>query len=415
MKFRINLLACLLSIGLLLAAVSPVLAQSVAKVTAAGDDAMVMRGDHILDLKAGQGIMAGDKVQTKKGDVQITFNDGAVLKISPFSITEIQERIEESGFIFKKKSEVRRLTSYTGKSWFKSGKSDKKNYLQTPTMVAALRGTDADWGTNNNNLNNYLNMYSGEAAVVGQVLRGFFDNPGINDAEKNAVYQALTTAYNETKAAETTGATAVQKAEAEIKTAEVLQAVGAAMKNNPDDDVKNRDGKMVEALGDAKVAAATAEKAVATIQEAIASAQQTLAATTDPAQQAAIQAQITDAEETLVTTQNAATTATNAADDASAAAIDNNLGQVISNANDAQKAEATATTAMETTITQITQVVSTTAATTVATTVAITVAPTTATPAETTAETTAQTTVPPTTVPPTTTTTTTAWTTTVSP
>ena len=133
---------------------------SLAKVTTFTGEAVVLSGaDTAVISRIGQELNEGDRVQTKQGTVQVTFNDGAILKISPFTSALIQEREEDSGIlIFKTKKAVRRVTCFVGKMWFKSGASKRANYLQTPTAVMGLRGSDADFGFDN--LNSYLNMYS---------------------------------------------------------------------------------------------------------------------------------------------------------------------------------------------------------------------------------------------------------------
>jgi hypothetical protein len=132
----------------------------------------------------------GDMVQVKNGEAQVTFNDGALLKISPFSQTMIQERQEQSGvWIFKTLQHARRVTCLVGKLWFKSGTPGTQNFLQTPTAVAGIRGSDGDFGYDNQR--SFLNMYSGEAAVVGAMVRGLFQEPGITAAQRNAIFQRV--------------------------------------------------------------------------------------------------------------------------------------------------------------------------------------------------------------------------------
>ncbi|MCG6538396.1 MAG: FecR family protein, partial [Syntrophales bacterium LBB04] len=92
----------------------------------------------------------GDLIQTRDGEVQISFTDGAVLKLNPYSQTVLQERTEQRGaWIFKTKENARRVTCFAGKLWFKSGTaSSTKNFLQSPPAVAGLWGADGDFGYN---------------------------------------------------------------------------------------------------------------------------------------------------------------------------------------------------------------------------------------------------------------------------
>ena len=132
-----------LVLALLLAAAPVWAARPIAKVTSFEGEASVVSGIDILDVShVGQFVSAGDKIQTKDGRVEITFNDGATLRVSPFSAMLVQERQEDSGFLFwKKKISVRRITNYVGKLWFNSGASKRKNFIQTTTAVCGLRGT----------------------------------------------------------------------------------------------------------------------------------------------------------------------------------------------------------------------------------------------------------------------------------
>ena len=73
-------------------------ARPVAKVTSYTGEVLVISGIEILPVShVGQFVSAGDKLQTKQGSVQITFTDGASMKVSPFTTTMIQERQEGFG------------------------------------------------------------------------------------------------------------------------------------------------------------------------------------------------------------------------------------------------------------------------------------------------------------------------------
>ncbi len=179
---------------------------AIAKVSSFKGDVIVQSGDRIVQLKkTGYALNDGDFILTKQGEAQVVFNDGAVMKLNPFSKTMIQERVEKKGWIFKTTQNARRVTCFVGKLWFKSGASKTQNYLQTPTAVAGLRGSDGEIGFDN--VKSYLNMISGEAKVVGDMVRGFFANPGISVAQKNAVYQSLVKAVSQTQQAQASGKT----------------------------------------------------------------------------------------------------------------------------------------------------------------------------------------------------------------
>ena len=83
----------------------------IAKITGFDGEVIVQSGVEISTVtNAGLGLKHGDRIQTKEGEVQITFNDGAIMKINPFTSTMIQEREEARGWgIFKTKKAVRRI------------------------------------------------------------------------------------------------------------------------------------------------------------------------------------------------------------------------------------------------------------------------------------------------------------------
>ena len=217
---------------------------AIAKITSVKGAVIVNQAGNVSDVTApGLALNDGDQLLTKEGEAQVTFNDGAILKMQPYTKAMIQERKETKGTIFKTKENARRLTCYTGKFWFKSGASKTKNYLQSPTAVAGLRGTDADFGFNPERMQTLLNMYSGQAAVIGNVIRGFFQNPGVSAAQKSQVYQNLEKAYAVTvetkKANENPALTQEQKtintAAAKVEALQVVeQAAQILVQSNPD-------------------------------------------------------------------------------------------------------------------------------------------------------------------------------------
>ena len=76
---------------------------AIAKISGFTGKALLHSGaDIMLITRIGQEINVGDFVQTENGEAEITFNDGAMLKVSPYTKTMIQEASEESGaWIFK--------------------------------------------------------------------------------------------------------------------------------------------------------------------------------------------------------------------------------------------------------------------------------------------------------------------------
>ncbi|MFH1981099.1 MAG: hypothetical protein ABIL58_04600 [Pseudomonadota bacterium] len=175
----------------------PAMANQIGKVSIVdGDVVIVRKGELIKVTSPGVAVMAGDTIQTAEGMTQITFADGAAMQVNPYSTAGVEEREETSGFAFWKKiTPVRRITAYIGKLWFKSGASDRKNFLQTPTAVCGLRGSEADFGTDGRT--NFLNMASGLGqGLAGNFVLGVFDNPGISAAQKSALYNLIVQATN---------------------------------------------------------------------------------------------------------------------------------------------------------------------------------------------------------------------------
>ena len=210
----------------------------------------------------------GDRIQTKQGEVQIIFNDGAVMKIRPFTSTMIQERKEKSGlWIFKTRRAVRRITCFVGKLWFKSGVSNRRNYLQTPTAVCEVRGSDGDIGFDN--INTYLNMYTGESDVLGRVIRGLFADPGTDAATKSRVYQSLAKAYEKTEEAKATEK-AVDLAKALVEALKVVKEAATELQQNPDDNIA-KEAQVASNVAAANIAVGEAKIAVEQLIEAGAS------------------------------------------------------------------------------------------------------------------------------------------------
>ena len=365
---------------------------AIAKIARFSGEVVVKSGEKINRVTTPGVLLAtGDLIQTREGEVEILFNDGAVIRINPFSNTMLQEREEDDYFLFfKNKKAVRRITCLVGKFFFQSGVSGKKNYLQTPTAVAGIRGSSADVGFDN--LNTYLHIYDGEAEVVGSVIRGLFGNPGISSAQKSAVYQALADAYAQVQQAAASGR-AVEIAQAVVTAAQVGGQVAQALKINPDPAVR-RDGELMEQLSGAYASAAAARVSVEQIREEKSSADSALAdalkrGDAEKAKQAEQVAQ--KAAEDTIRAEREAAAAKEAAAQAAAAVATADLEKARKAAEDAAAAAARAREIEAQTRRNLLDVVTTT------------VAPTT-TAATTTATTVAATTVVPTTVPQTTTT-----------
>jgi len=338
--------------------------------------------DFIPVTQIGQPVKTGDRIQTRDSEVELTFNDGAVLKLRPFSNASVDERDEESGFwVFKSKKPVRRLNVFIGKMRFKSGKSHRENILQTPTSVCALRGSEAEVGYNN--IDSMLKMYAGQPFITGKFVRGFFADPGISAAAKSQVYRSLKQAYEVQQKAKTP----VEKARARVAALQVQQKAAKELMKNADPKVKQQ----------AKLAAVVARAAIAA-QKAKVVLEQLKQGQSSSGQQD---------DDALKKAEQAVAEAEAAAGKAAEAAEAGDLDAARKAADAAKGAEGVDTTSVETTSTSVVTTTSssssssssstttedtTTAETTADTTTAETTANTTTTEDTTTAETTANTT-----------------------
>lgn len=220
-------------------------ATPLARISGYKGDVFVLSGtDFTKVTQVGQALKQGDTVQTKEGEAEITFEDGAVMKVRRHTSTMLQEQEEKSGWwLFKTSEWVRRVTVQVGTLWFKSGSSKTKNYLQTPTAVCGLRGSIADFGFDN--VMAYVNMVEGSSETKGliqSVTRDFFNTlqaKAQQNAAANDVYTKLDTAYNKDLKAKDTG-TALDQADARVATLAATAAAIVEILKNPDltDDAK---------------------------------------------------------------------------------------------------------------------------------------------------------------------------------
>ena len=117
--FRSHLFLGTLFIGIFFLVPQLQAAKPIAKVTSFKGQFLIQSGTEMVPVRrVGQYLYTGDRVQTKNGQVQVTFNDGALIKVSPYSNTLIQEREEKSGFwAFKSRkpsAELRLLSANCG-------------------------------------------------------------------------------------------------------------------------------------------------------------------------------------------------------------------------------------------------------------------------------------------------------------
>jgi hypothetical protein len=231
-------LLLLLLLGIFLLFPASGVAAPIAKVSQFQGEVLIVSGDQLSRVTSvGQPINHGDSVQTRNGEVQITFNDGALMTIRPYTSTVIHETEEEKGwFLFKAKDLVRRITCQVGNLWFKSGASARKNYLQSPTAVCGLRGSISEFGYNN--VISFIREIEGGSDLAGTVQRvteEFFKNLQANAeqfASQNPVYNKLSEAYAKSEQANRTGS-ALDKAGAKVAVLEAVKASLQAILTNP--------------------------------------------------------------------------------------------------------------------------------------------------------------------------------------
>ncbi|MFC1859412.1 hypothetical protein ACFL9U_15490, partial [Thermodesulfobacteriota bacterium] len=236
MNSKIRILAgiTIIVLGLAFFASQVDAAISIGKISGFEGEAYILSGTDIGKVEfVGQLVNTNDKIQTKDGTVDVTLNDGAFIKISPYSTTAVAEREEETGWLFKRKSLVRRITCFVGKLRFKSGDKVKDNFFQTPTAVCGLRGSEGELGYNPAKLESYLQIFTGDAgAFKGNFLRGFFENPGIDAATKSKVWNQLSVAARYDGDAKKTDG------EKKLSASLVLATAAQELKDNPDADVQ---------------------------------------------------------------------------------------------------------------------------------------------------------------------------------
>jgi hypothetical protein len=237
-RFKTALTLAFFLLGIFALAASTYAATPVAKITQFKGEVLIVSGEQLSKVTSvGQPINDGDAVQTKDGEAQITFNDGALMTIRPYTSTVIQEAEEEKGwFLFKAKDLVRRITCQVGNLWFKSGASARKNYLQSPTAVCGLRGSATEWGYNN--VMTYMNQTAGGSDLMGpvqKVTEAFFKGLQENAqqyAGQNPVYNKFNDAYNKSEQARRTG-TPLDQAGAKVALLDAVKASIETILKNP--------------------------------------------------------------------------------------------------------------------------------------------------------------------------------------
>lgn len=97
-------------------------------------------------MAAGLGLASGDWVKTLQGGgADIVFNDTSNITLTPGTIVQIQEQMQPGGL-------NRRISQFIGNLWFNIQRvSGNQTTLETPTAVAAIRGTQGMQDVPNDN------------------------------------------------------------------------------------------------------------------------------------------------------------------------------------------------------------------------------------------------------------------------
>ena len=144
---RLIHIGILMTVLWLISAVSSTYAmEPIAKITSTKGKVVLLSGTEIKKVEVGRLLNHDDWIQTEKGEAEITFNDGAKLRVREYSSVMIRERMEQPDKGSKTKRIVRRISCFVGAIIFKIGKNKKNNYLQAPLSLAGVRGTQLGVG-----------------------------------------------------------------------------------------------------------------------------------------------------------------------------------------------------------------------------------------------------------------------------
>ncbi len=210
------------------------------------------KGNIVLETKnvwlknpeAGRVICHGDQILTlRDGSVSLRFDDGSMLDISANSNVRITQPLQK-GVVADDELGKREIRVLLGKVGYKSG--DTKTVttrMVSPTAVAALRGTEVQFGTDG--IYTLLNRIEGSSDNSGNISEGHVPEVTPEQAAKNPLYQAVSEAskaWEKYSSARNANASDVNilLAKAVQKTNEALLLENKTLENHPDKLVKTR-------------------------------------------------------------------------------------------------------------------------------------------------------------------------------
>lgn len=147
------------------------------------------------EAKVGMLLYHGDKILTKDGTCTIRFQEGSVLDISENSVVRICQRLIKKGVFTKKLVKERELRVLLGKVKYKSGENPPEStLLVAPTAVAALRGTEVEFGTDGNLA--FINQIDGGYDIQGNITEGIVPGVDQSQSDSNSNYKIALKAWS---------------------------------------------------------------------------------------------------------------------------------------------------------------------------------------------------------------------------
>ncbi len=148
------LLTLLLAVSVSAFATEPALQPVDAKLNILGGQVKLTRvGKTLSDVyNSGFPLFAGDLIETlRESKAELVYGDGTVMRIKPLTLIEVQPTA---------------LKMFKGKTWFKFTKRGTEFVIETPSLVAGIRGTVFDVAVSSRG-KSVLSVMEGAVAVKG--------------------------------------------------------------------------------------------------------------------------------------------------------------------------------------------------------------------------------------------------------